>query len=65
LDEECLLGKGSDATFLEKLEQNLKQNQYFERPREKGKQADDFSQSNTDILRARARWSAMRAALHQ
>jgi len=45
LDEECLLGKGSDATFLEKLEQNLKQNQYFERPREKGKQADDFSQS--------------------
>lgn len=44
LDEECLLGKGSDATFLEKLESNLKQNPYFERPRDKGKAADDFSQ---------------------
>jgi len=42
LDEECLLGKGTDLTFLEKIEQNLKGHKHFERPREKGKQADDF-----------------------
>jgi len=42
LDEECLLGQGSDASFLDKLEQNLGRHAHFERPKEKQKAADCF-----------------------
>jgi myosin-1 len=42
LDEECLLGKGTDMTFLEKCESNLKSHPHFERVKEKGKPDDSF-----------------------
>ena len=42
LDEECLLGKGSDLTFLDKLEHNLKSHAHFERTKGVGKPADSF-----------------------
>ena len=43
LDEECLLGKGTDQSFLDKIEANLKSHAHFDRPREKGKAADSFT----------------------
>lgn len=42
LDEECLLGKGTDLTFLEKCDHNLKAHAHFERAKEKGKPDDSF-----------------------
>lgn len=42
LDEECLLGKGSDSSLLEKLGVNLNSHPHFERVRAKGKASDEF-----------------------
>lgn len=42
LDEECLLGQGTDSTFLDKLESNLKSHPHFERTKEKSKTHEQF-----------------------
>jgi myosin heavy subunit len=42
LDEECLLGQGTDQSFIEKIDKNFASHEHFERKREKKSAAQDM-----------------------
>ena len=66
LNEECLLGKGTDLTFLEKLETNLKSHPHFERPKEKTKTSEDFVvKVRTFIMEEEMRGRSITVIAHQ